>query len=88
MGLVGHLTSYLTVCSHNLVSHNLQNSTIKRMCLEVQNAAVYFAKSFMACYIQEPIPEVVSSRCIHCLAKMWRTFRVASKISKCWFGSE
>ena len=61
MGLVGHRTGYITGCSHNLVSHNLQNSTIKRMCLEVQNAAVYFAKSFVVCYIQESIPEVVSS---------------------------
>lgn len=50
-GVVGHPTGYLTICSHNLVSHNLQNSTIKRMWLEVQNAAVYFAKSFVICYI-------------------------------------
>lgn len=61
MGLAGHPTGYLTICSHNLVSHNLQNSTIKRMCLEVQNAAVCFAKSFVVCYIQELIPEVISS---------------------------
>jgi hypothetical protein len=61
MGLVGHLTGYLTVCGHNLMNHNLHNSTIKRMCLEVRNAAVCFAKSFVVCYIQEPIPEVVSS---------------------------
>lgn len=61
MGLVGHPTGYLTIFSHNLVSHNLQNSTIKGMCLEVQNAAVYFAKPFVVCNIQEPIPEVVSS---------------------------
>lgn len=59
-GVVGHPTGYFTICSHNLVSHNLQNSTIKRMCLEVQNIAVYFAKSFVVRYIQEPIPEVVS----------------------------
>jgi len=61
MGLVGHPAGYLTVHSHNLVSHNLWNSTIKRMCLEVRNAVVYYAKSFVVCYIQEPIPEVVSS---------------------------
>jgi hypothetical protein len=61
MGLVGHPTGYLTICSHNLVSHNLQNSTTKRMCLEVQNAAVCFAKFFVVRYIQELIPEVISN---------------------------
>jgi hypothetical protein len=61
MGLVGHLTGCLAICSHNFVGHNLQNSTIKRLCLEVRNAAVYFAKAFVVCCIQEPIPEVVSS---------------------------
>jgi hypothetical protein len=59
--LVGHPTGYLTICGHNLVSHNLQNSAFKRMCLEVQNAAVCFAKSFVVCYIHELIPEVISS---------------------------
>jgi hypothetical protein len=61
MGLVGHPTGYLTICSHNLVSLIWQNFTVKRMSLEVQNAAVYSAKSFVVCYIQQPIPEVVSS---------------------------
>jgi hypothetical protein len=61
MGLVGLPAGYLTICSHNLVNLIWQNSTVKRMSLEVQNAAVYSAKSFLVCYIQQPIPEVVFS---------------------------